>query len=118
MPPQLTGIQSTEGALCKLREKFDGVLCTTLGEGGAVALVGDRFYREPAFQVQAVDTTGAGDVFRGGFIYSILRGWPIDQVLRTANAAAAVSCTRLGALNGVPTMSEVRDLMTANVRHA
>jgi ribokinase len=54
-------------------------------------------------------------VFRGGFIYALVNGQPMDQALRTANAAAAVSCTRLGALNGVPTLAEVRELMTANV---
>jgi sugar/nucleoside kinase (ribokinase family) len=50
-------------------------------------------------------------VFRGGFIYALLDGQPIDRALRTANAAAAVSCTRLGALNGVPTLNEVHDMM-------
>jgi sugar/nucleoside kinase (ribokinase family) len=65
--------------------------------------------------VHAVDTTGAGDVFRGGFIYALVDRQPMDQALRTANAAAAVSCTRLGALNGVPTLAEVRELMTVNV---
>ena len=59
--------------------------------------------------MHAVDTTGAGDVFRGGFIYALVHGQPMDQALRTANAAAAVSCTRLGALNGVPTLAEVQE---------
>ena len=67
--------------------------------------------------MHAVDTTGAGDVFRGGFIYALVHGQPIDQALRTANAAAAVSCTRLGALNGVPTLDEVNALLASgNVR--
>ena len=87
----------------------------TLGEQGSSALVGDRYYHEPAFKVHAVDTTGAGDVFRGGFIYALVNGLPMDEALRTANAAAAVSCTRLGALNGVPTLAEVHELMNANV---
>jgi sugar/nucleoside kinase (ribokinase family) len=84
-----------------------------MGEHGAMALEGNRFYYEPAFSVHTVDTTGAGDVFRGGFIYALLDGQPIDRILRTANAAAAVSCTRLGALNGVPTLDEVNELMAA-----
>jgi sugar/nucleoside kinase (ribokinase family) len=115
VPTHLTGINDVEGALRKLRRTHDNVLCVTMGEHGAVALDGDRFYHEPAFSVHAVDTTGAGDVFRGGLIYALLQNQPIDQALRTANAAAAVSCTRLGALNGVPTMDEVRGLMAANV---
>ena len=81
-----------------------------------MAFDGERLYREPACQVHAVDTTGAGDVFRGGFIYALIQRQPIDQALRTANAAAAVSCTRLGALNGVPSLAEVREVMAANVR--
>src|SRR5215467_1480114 len=102
-----------ERALRKLRQSHAHVLCVTMGEHGAVALEGDRFHHEPAFKVHAGDTTGAGDVFRGGFIYALLQDQPIDEALRTANAAAAVSCTRLGALNGVPTLDEVRELMAA-----
>jgi sulfofructose kinase len=115
VPTALTGIASTEAALRTLRKTLNNVLVVTMGEHGASALDGDRFYHEPAFAVHAVDTTGAGDVFRGGFIYALVNGQPLDQALRTANAAAAVSCTRLGALNGVPTLAEVRELMTADV---
>jgi sulfofructose kinase len=113
VPAQLTGLNDIEAALRAMRKTHDGVLCVTLGENGAMALDGDRLYREPAFKVHAVDTTGAGDVFRGGFIYGLLQGQPIDQVLRIANAAAAVSCTRLGALNGVPTLDEVNPLVAS-----
>jgi sugar/nucleoside kinase (ribokinase family) len=115
VPAHLTGLNDVEASLRKLRQTLDNVLVVTMGEHGASALEGDRFYHEPAFNVHAVDTTGAGDVFRGGFIYALVHGQPMDQALRTANAAAAVSCTRLGALNGVPTLAEVRGLMTANV---
>ena len=115
VPAQLTGINDLEQALRQMRKTHDGVLCVTLGDQGAVALEGDTLYREPAFLVHAVDTTGAGDVFRGGFIYALVQGLPIEQALRTANAAAAVSCTRLGALNGVPAMDEIQTLMSANV---
>lgn len=116
VPAHLTGQVDTEQALRTLRKTLDNVLVVTMGEQGASALVGDRFYHEPAFKVHAVDTTGAGDVFRGGFIYALVNGQPMDQALRTANAAAAISCTRLGALNGVPTLAEVRALLAANVQ--
>jgi len=116
VPTHLTGINDIERALRKLRQSHTHTLCVTMGEQGAVALDGDRFVHEPAFRVHAVDTTGAGDVFRGGFIYALLQNQRIEDALRTANAAAAVSCTRLGALNGVPTLDEVRALMTANAQ--
>jgi sugar/nucleoside kinase (ribokinase family) len=115
VPATLTGLADVEASLRRLRRTLDNVLVVTMGEQGSSALEGDRFHHEPAFKVHAVDTTGAGDVFRGGFIYALVNGQPIAQALRTANAAAAVSCTRLGALNGVPTLAEVHELMTANV---
>ena len=116
VPPHLAGTNDLEAALRALHNRFGNVVIVTMGEHGAMAFDGRRIHREAAFPVHAVDTTGAGDVFRGGFIYALVHGEPIDQALRIANAAAAVSCTRLGALNGVPTLDEVRELMAAHVR--
>jgi len=115
MPPALTGEPDQERALRKIRAGHDGLLVVTLGQYGAMALEGDRVHHANGFKVEAVDTTGAGDVFRGGFIFGLLNGWPVEQVLRFANAAAAVSCTRLGALNGVPTREETMHLLEAGV---
>jgi sugar/nucleoside kinase (ribokinase family) len=103
---QLSGEADQERALRAIRRWHDGLLVVTLGARGAMALDGDALIVSPGFAVDAVDTTGAGDVFRGGFIYGLLQGWPTERVLRFANAAAAVSCTRLGAMNGVPTLEE------------
>jgi sugar/nucleoside kinase (ribokinase family) len=92
-------------------------VCVTLGERGAIAVDDAGQYFAPAFAVDAVDTTGAGDVFRAGFIYAFLQGWPTADILRFANAAAAVSCTRLGALGGIPSLAEVEALIASgNVR--
>ncbi|OLD14917.1 MAG: hypothetical protein AUJ01_13205 [Acidobacteria bacterium 13_1_40CM_3_65_5] len=106
VPPALTGVTEPAGALRALRRSHDGILCVTLGVQGAMALDGDRLIHVPAFAVEAVDTTGAGDVFRGAFIYGYLQGWPLDETMRFANAAAAVSCTRLGAMASVPSRDE------------
>jgi sugar/nucleoside kinase (ribokinase family) len=108
---QLSGESDHERALRKIRRRHDGLLVTTIGAQGAVVLEGDRFLLVPGFAVDAVDTTGSGDVFRGGFIYGLLSGWPIERTVRFANAAAAVSCTRLGAINGVPTLEDVQALL-------
>ncbi len=113
VPPQVTGLTDPERALRKLRQTHDGLLCVTLGDRGAMALDGDMVHYVPAFEVNALDTTGAGDVFRAGFIYALLRGLPADEILRFANAAAAVSCTRLGALGGIPELAEVQNLMAS-----
>ena len=73
-------------------------------------LDGDKLYHEPAFPVAVSDTTGAGDVFRGGFIAALLSGDAPGDILRFANAAAALSCTRLGAIDGVPSLEEAQAL--------
>ncbi len=106
----LTGERDFERALRVLRRRHAGMLCVTLGARGAMLLDGDRLYHEPAFQAAVLDTTGAGDVFRGGFITALLRGDRPGDILRFANAAAAISCTRLGAINGVPTLEETQAL--------
>lgn len=111
VPKALTGEVDFERALRKLRRLNAGRMCVTLGPRGAIMLDGDRLYQEPAFVIDAVDTTGAGDVFRGALIVAMLRGDGAQEMLRFANAAAGVSCTRLGAINGVPTREEATRLM-------
>lgn len=112
-PQRLTGVSDPEGALRALRRRHAGVLCVTLGERGVMALEGSQLHHQPAFPVPVRDTTGAGDVFRGGFIYGVLREWSVPRILEFAAAAAAVSCTRLGALDGVPTLEDVENLIKA-----
>jgi len=107
MLQQLTGESDFERALRKVRRSHDGMLCVTLGARGAMLLDGDTLHHEPARPVKAVDTTGAGDVFRGAFIYALLRGDTPAAILRFANAAAAVSCTRVGAIASVPSVADV-----------
>ena len=116
VPRVLTGDPDLESALRSLRMPHMTLLCVTLGPGGAVLLAGERFIRQPAFPIDAVDTTGAGDVFRAGFIYALLRGDSPEAILRFACAAAAVACTRRGAIKSVPSLedvSRVLDLLNA-----
>jgi sulfofructose kinase len=111
VPRTLTGEADLERALRILRKTHSGLLCVTLGALGSMLLDGSQLYRVPSPSVRAVDATGAGDVFRGAFIYALLRGdTPLD-ILRFANAAAALSCTREGALDSVPTRHEVEELL-------
>ena len=112
----LTGETDPERALRVIRRRHAGMLCVTLGARGAVLLDGDTLYSESAFPVTALDTTGAGDVFRGGFIAALLRGDAPADILRFANAAAAISCTRLGAIGGVPTTAEAQTLVARSAR--
>jgi len=90
---------------------YDDMVCVTLGARGAMLLEGDRLHHVEGHQVDVVDTTGAGDIFRGAFIVALLRGDGPGDILRFANAAAALSCTRLGAINSVPSVEDVDALL-------
>ena len=89
----------------------EDMVCVTLGSRGAMMLAGDRIYRVSGMPVDVVDSTGAGDVFRGAFIASFLRGDGPQEILRFANLAAALSCTRRGAIGGIPTLAEIQALL-------
>lgn len=110
--PAITGEPEMDRALYKLRESHAGILCVTLGPGGAMMLAGDELVQEPGFVIREVDTTAAGDVFRAAFIYALLNGEAPHEMLRFANAAAAVSCTRAGAMASVPSLPEVEAMLS------
>jgi sugar/nucleoside kinase (ribokinase family) len=80
----------------------------TRGERGVVSLNGDTYRELDAFQVDVVDTTGAGDVFHGAFCYGLLAGYEVETNLLFSSAVAAIKCTRLGGRAGIPRMPEVR----------
>lgn len=107
VPAALTGEADLRSALERLRQPHHAMLCVTLGARGALLLAGDAVIREPGIAVKTTDTTGAGDVFRGAFIYALLRGDAPPDILRFANTAAAISCTRVGAMSSVPSLDEV-----------
>ncbi len=83
----------------------------TLGAHGALALMGGEYVYSPAFVVNCVDTTGAGDVFHGAFCYAVLQGMPIVEALDFSNAMAALNCTAIGARGGIQGVAEARQLM-------
>jgi sugar/nucleoside kinase (ribokinase family) len=111
VPAALVPGEAIDAALHRLQARPDQMVCATLGGRGALLLAGGEIYDVRGHAVDVVDTTGAGDVFRGAFIAALLRGDAPADVLRFANAAAALSCTRLGAIGGVPTEAEVRALL-------
>jgi sulfofructose kinase len=116
-PIEYTGYDSPGRALEALSREFEAPLvCMTLGEDGSLARCGGREIRTPAFHVNCVDSTGAGDAFRGGFAAGCLRApdGEVEAVLRYANAVAALNCRALGARGSIPTAEEVDQLLYAN----
>jgi len=99
---------SLPSRLRELRQMGPQVVTVTLGERGSVSLWEDVPYRFPALRVEARDTTGAGDVFHGAYIYGLLKGWSVQERIRWATVAAGLSCRSLGGRAGIPTLEEVR----------
>jgi sulfofructose kinase len=111
-PIQWTHQSDPLKALELIQEEY-GIRCAamTLGAHGALALYEGKFHYSPAFVVNCVDTTGAGDVFHGGFCYGVLAGWDIDQILDFSNAMGALNCTAIGARGGIATLEQAQKLM-------
>jgi sulfofructose kinase len=115
LPEKLTGHHDTGTALAAMAREYEPALaCVTLGASGSLAICQGREIRTPAFEVAVVDSTGAGDAFRGGFISGYLRFGAeaeVADVLTYATAVAALKCRSLGARNGLPTAEAVEQFL-------
>jgi len=100
-----------EAARKLYRPGLAAVVVTMGGKGGFCVSDGGEF-TYPAFTVEVVDTTGAGDVFHGAFDYGILRGWDLEEVVRFSSAVAALKCRELGGRAGIPSLMQVRRFLT------
>ena len=112
-PGRFTGIDDLSEALVALQAWTGGFVGATLGPEGAVAMVGGSPVYYDGLAVEAVDTTGAGDVFHGAFIYGLVRGWTIDEVFIFANAVAGLKCRKPGG-RSAPSLSEVEAYLEQN----
>ena len=98
-----------EAGAAALRRALGIDVAVTLGEAGAILATATGLRHTPAFPVQAVDTTGAGDAWCGVLVAALDRGLPLDAALRRAAAAAALACTRPGA--AMPAAAETAALL-------
>jgi len=115
-PARWTGIEDPLAALTAIQRKSGmRVAAMTLGAHGVLAWTEGRFHYSPAFVVNCIDTTGAGDVFHGAFCYAVLQQMPIADALEFSNAMAALNCTAPGARGRIATAREVRQFMHAGV---
>jgi sulfofructose kinase len=117
-PARVTGVAELPAALLELHRRFGcRVTGATLGRDGALAWDGAAFHYSPGFCVEAVDTTGSGDIFHAAFAFALLEGQPLDQILEFSCAAAALNCTALGARGGIRPVGEIRALVREGRRH-
>ncbi len=118
-PARWTGETDPFRALETLQREYGmRVAAMTLGAHGSLACVDGRFVYSPAYVVNCIDTTGAGDVFHGAFCYAVLQGMPMRDALEFSNAMAALNCTALGARGGICGLEDVRALMSRAERRS
>lgn len=101
------GTSDPIAACRKLMDQGFKTTVVTIGEEGCICATEKEIFHSPGFEVKVVDTTGAGDVFHGAFIFGLLKKWPPKRVAKFANACAALKCRKLGGRAGIPTLKEV-----------
>ncbi len=107
-----------ESSLRKMQARYGCKLsAATLGENGVLAWDGKHLVHSAAYRVPVMDTTGAGDIFRAGFIYGLLQDWPLDRQLDFSCAAAAMNCMAHGARGGIQPVSAIENLMATVSRY-
>lgn len=106
-----SGVADPGAGLAEIATRTDAWVAVTLGEGGVMWLDDGVVRHLPAFEVDVVDTVGAGDVFHGALALSIAEGAGDADAVRFAAAAAAIKCSRPGARAGAPTRYEVDEFL-------
>jgi len=110
---QMAPGRPVEDVLRHLKDRGPALVAVTLGERGSVSLWEDTPVFLPGLPVRVTDTTGAGDVFHGAYLYGLLQGWPPEQRLRWSTVAAALNCEALGGRAGIPALETVHENLRA-----
>jgi ribokinase len=111
VPPQRVSPTDAAALANKIRDLGVRSVVVKLGDRGCVYCGADRTFVAPPFPVRAVDSTAAGDTFNAALAVALVEGMPIEQALRFASAAAAISVTRAGAQTSAPARAEVEALL-------
>ncbi len=106
-----SGATNAEKAAEFFLKRGPEVVVFTQGKRGSWTRTKENSFFQPAFRVPVVDTTGCGDVFHGGFIYGILKHWPIEITSEFASAVAAIKCEKLGGRAGCPSFKKAKDFL-------
>lgn len=112
---QLTGTQDLDDAIAQAQADMPGTACRAIylshGPQGSIAIRPSGIKRAPAFEVDVVDTTGAGDAFAAGCIWGITDGLSDRDILTRGNATGGLCCRAMGARAGLPSRAEALDLI-------
>lgn len=106
-PTSVTGLPDMLEALREMSTWGPAIVMATVGAEGVLAVVDGDVRRFPAFEMEVVDTTGAGDVFHGAFLTAHLRGHGLVDCIQFAQYAAGRKCGQLGGRQGIPDRAAV-----------
>lgn len=106
----LTGETNVERALMKLA-RWVRVPVIKLGKAGSVAMQNGKVVRTKSIRVRAIDATGAGDAFNGGFLHGYIEGWQLEDCLRAGNVCGALATTAAGGSSAIPSKKRLKELM-------
>lgn len=109
---RMTGENDTDMALLLAANDTNGHVYVTRGQKGCYWLEGGQQQHQPGFEVDVVDTTGAGDVFHGALAVALGQKSTIALAVRYANAVAALKCTRPGGRAGIPDCDQTDSFLT------
>lgn len=105
------GLHMAVNACKPLFEAGVETVIMTLGSQGALVVSKDGVTRVPGFKIKAVDTTSAGDTFAGAIASSLSEGKPLEEAVLFANAAAALTATKVGAQIAMPSRAEAEEML-------
>ena len=106
----MTGEKSVEKAARAL-SRWTKTPVVKLGKDGSLAVHDGKLMRLKSLRVRAVDATGAGDAFNGGFLHAHLSGWPLEQCLQAGNVCGALAITGPGGSCAIPSLRKLKELM-------
>jgi len=102
-----TQLEDLSQACLELKKIGFKCVVITLSEKGCVWTDVDKVNYFPGFKIEVVDTTGAGDVFHGAFVFGLLKKWKMEKIIEFASACAALKCRKLGGREGIPSLKDV-----------
>jgi len=112
------GKKDPEAAIRGLLSYGAVAVTVTIGRSGSLSMgKGVLPIHQPAFAVRAIDTTGCGDVFHGGYIYGLLQDWSLERTVRFAAACAALKTRALGGRTSIPRLQEVESFLSCQDEH-
>ena len=110
---EFTGTSEPEKIVKSLKANPHQTVVLTRGEKGCAVLTkSDEYFEAPAFKIEVVDTTGCGDVFHGAYALAIAQGREVKEAVRFAAAAAAVTATKIGGRDGIPTAQQLQSFIS------